>query len=124
MFEKISRFMTDYKVQKTRINHHVSFKDTSLATLNAIIVTLVLLAIPVLLVYNLMIFSNINWLLYTIIFILVIGFPFLYLSIYIKILKNNYSVIQNYKFNALVIVEASTMAIILVVFTAIIIALF
>lgn len=124
MFEKISRFMTDYKIQKRRIDENTTFKKSAQATLGALLLTVLIYLIPMLLVYNLMIFPYLKWLIFLMVFVIFFGFAFTYHIIYIKIIKNYYEKLEKFNFKKLVIVEASIVFIILAIFTTIFISLF
>lgn len=124
MMSKISRFLTDYKIQKRRIDDVISFKDSLKATLGSLVLTILILLIPSLLVYNLLIFQNIRILLYIIIIIIFITFAFLYHFLYIQIIKIYYEKLKHQKFNVLIIIESSVVALILVVFAIIVISIF
>lgn len=124
MMSKISRFLTDYKIQKRRIDDVISFKDSLKATLGSLVLTILILLIPSLLVYNLLIFQNIRILLYIIIIIIFITFAFLYHFLYIQIIKIYYEKLKHQKFNVLIIIESSVVALILVVFAIIVMSIF
>lgn len=124
MMEKISRFLTDYKIQKKRIDEQTSFGNTLKATLGAMLFSLAIFLIPGLLIYNLMIFNSLVIFLRVVIFILVILFAYTYFYLYVKLMQSYYERIEKLKFNNFIIIEGSISALILIVFTIVVMVLF
>lgn len=124
MIKKFSYFLTNYKVQKRKIDEPTTLKHVLQAIFGSLLLTILLFLIPGLLIYNLFIIESIHTLLYLLIFLFIIGFCFTYEIIYIKIIKSYYPNLESMSFKDLVIMEASIASLIIILFTLLIIVVF
>lgn len=121
MIKKANYFITNYKVERKRLDSKLNFKKTIVTTLGALFLTLLIMIIPALLIYNLFIIDNIRTFLLILIFILMIISSLLYNIFYIKIAKANDETLQSFNFKTMVIVDSIIFSIILIIFTIIVI---
>lgn len=124
MIKKISYFLSNYKIQKRKLDEQTSFLHVLQATLGALLLTVLIFLIPGLLIYNLFIIESIKILLHFLIIILIIGFCFMYEIIYVKIVKTYYPKLENISFKDLVIMEGSIASLIIIIFTLFIMLIF
>ncbi|MCR1808842.1 hypothetical protein [Haploplasma modicum] len=123
MLKKISLTLTKYKVLKQRIDEKINIKQTITATLGTILINLVIFLIPMLLLYNLMIFDQIIWLLKIIVFVLIFLFSFSYNIFFVKIIKNYNENLEKNDFKYLIIFESTIIFLVLSMFAAVIMVL-
>lgn len=123
MLKKISLTLTKYKVLKQRIDEKINVKQTITATLGTILINLVIFLIPMLLLYNLMIFDQIIWLLKIIVFVLIFLFSFSYNIFFVKIIKNYNENLEKNDFKYLIIFESTIIFLVLSMFAAVIMVL-
>lgn len=84
---QIDQFFYRYKKLTRMIDHEVTIKNTLKSVLGALIFSLVILALPVLVLINLFIISKLTLLLSILIAICVIAWPYLYYTFYYKLIK-------------------------------------
>ncbi|WP_026391406.1 hypothetical protein [Haploplasma modicum] len=123
MLKKISLTLTKYKVLKQKIDEKINVKQTITATLGTILINLVIYLIPMLLLYNLMIFDQIIWLLKIIVFVLIFLFSFSYNFFFVKIIKNYNENLEKNDFKYLIIFESTIIFLVLSMFAAVIMVL-
>lgn len=123
MLKKISLTLTKYKVLKQKIDEKINIKQTITATLGTILINLIIFLIPMLLLYNLMIFDQIIWLLKIIVFVLIFLFSFSYNIFFVKIIKNYNENLEKNDFKYLVIFESTIIFLVLSMFAAVIMVL-
>jgi tellurite resistance protein TehA-like permease len=123
MLKKISLTLTKYKVLKQKIDEKINVKQTITATLGTILINLVIFLIPMLLLYNLMIFDQIIWLLKIIVFVLIFLFSFSYNIFFVKIIKNYNENLEKNDFKYLIIFESTIIFLVLSMFAAVIMVL-
>jgi tellurite resistance protein TehA-like permease len=123
MLKKISLTLTKYKVLKQKIDVKINVKQTITATLGTILINLVIFLIPMLLLYNLMIFDQIIWLLKIIVFVLIFLFSFSYNIFFVKIIKNYNENLEKNDFKYLIIFESTIIFLVLSMFAAVIMVL-
>lgn len=123
MLEKISRFLSDYKVKRMKLDNTVKTLKIIQASLGSLLLSLLILLIPGLLIYNLMIIQSIRILLYVLIFILLLVFVYLYEYFFIKIIKNYYEQLSLVNFNSIIYLETGIFTLILWIFTIIVLTI-
>lgn len=120
MIKKANYFLTNYKVDRKRLDSKLNLKKTFTTTLGALFLNLLVFLIPGLLIYNLFIIDSLRVILTILIFLTMIAFSFLYNIFYIKIAKANDETLKSFNFKTMVIVESTIFSVILIIFTIIV----
>lgn len=124
MLKDITLIKTKYKHINKRIADETTFKTILKGTFGALVISIAIIAIPALLVYNLFVFHKIQLLLKIIVIGLVWAFSFLYNYLYDQLLKNYHDKLTVLKTKTLVITDSIISGIILTIFAVVIMSLF
>lgn len=121
MIKRISYFLTNYKVERKRLDSKVSFKETIIAMMGSLLFTAILAIIPALIIFNFFVLDYLINILMVFILILIIAFSFSYSFFFILILKNKNENISQFSFKNLIIIESTIFSVLLIIMTIIII---
>ncbi|MDY0278483.1 MAG: hypothetical protein RBQ97_10420 [Acholeplasma sp.] len=120
MIKKLSYIMSEYKTLRRRLDSNVRNADFFKALLGSLVINAIIFLIPILLIENLFILTNIMTLLKVFIFIIIILFSIMYHYIYSLIIKNYKEEIANVNFKLVILIEGSITAFILSIFALIV----
>lgn len=95
LINKIDQLFFRYKKLIKLIDHEVTINSTIKSVFGALILSVLVLALPVLLVINMFIISKLTLFLAILLVLMVISWPFLYYDIYYKLLKNYHPRVQD-----------------------------
>jgi c-di-AMP phosphodiesterase-like protein len=106
---------TIYRFKK--LNKLIDSKTTTSSVvksvLSALLITVIILAIPVLIVVNMFIISKLTFILAILLVVIVVSWPYLYYAFYYKILKNYHEEIKDINTKLPYLIESSIIAIVL-----------
>lgn len=94
LINRIDQFFFRYKKLIKLIDREVTMRNTVKSVFGALILSLLVLAIPVLVVINMFIISKLTLFLAILLVLMVMAWPFLYYDVYYKLLKNYHPRIQ------------------------------
>lgn len=87
LINRIDQFFYRYKKLTKMIDREVTIKSTLKSVLGALFISLIILALPVLVLINLFIISKLTLLLSILIALCVVAFPYVYYTFYYKLIK-------------------------------------
>lgn len=115
MIKRLSHILTEYKVQRTKLDKNTNFKILLKSILSSLLINIVIFLIPALIIYNLFIIDKIILLLKILIVVLIILFTFSYNYFVIKIIKNYEEKLEPVSFKTLIVFESFIASIFLVI---------
>lgn len=120
MIKKISRLLTEYKVQRIKLDENTNFKILLKSILSSLLINIVLFLIPALLIYNLFIIDKIILLLKLLIIVLIVLFAFSYNYFVVKLIKLYEEKLEPVSFKVLIVFESIIASIFLVIIAIVI----
>lgn len=124
MFKKINLFFTKYKHLSRKINDIITIKNTLKATSGALLISVLIILIPSLIVYNLYIFYKLRTILTIIIILIVFLFSFIFNYFYDQIVKNYHPVLNELNTKIVYLTDTIIAGIIISLVTVIIVTAF
>jgi hypothetical protein len=115
LVNRIDQAFYRFKKLLKLIDHEAEMKNVVKSVFSAFILSLFVLAIPVLIIINMFIISKLTFILAILLVIIVVLWPFLYYAFYYKILKNYHPKIQSINTKLPYLVESSIIAFILLI---------
>lgn len=122
MIKKVSYFLTNYKIDRKRIDEKSSFKDSLIATLGALLITTILSLIPILLLVNLAILDYLKVVIIIIVFPLIGLMALSFEYFYIQIIKNKYDSLKQFSFKHMIIAETLIYTIVIAIMVIVILS--
>jgi c-di-AMP phosphodiesterase-like protein len=106
---------TIYRFKK--LNKLIDSKTTTnsvvKSVLSALLITIIILAIPVLIIVNMFIISKLTFVLALLLVVMVVSWPYLYYAFYYKILKNYHEEIKDINTKLPYLIESTIIAIVM-----------
>lgn len=116
MLKKIALIRTKYKHIDRSINEFTNFTTTIKTMFGALLISLVLISVPALLIYNLFVFHKIRIILYIATILVIWVFSFIYNKSYDLLLKSYHEELNVIKTKTLVVIDSIFGGIVLTVF--------
>lgn len=123
MIKKISKLLSRYKIQRYKLDNESNFKNYIKAIFSSILLTLLILLIPMLLIYNLFILDYLHTFLKVCIVILMPILSLIYNVLFIKVIKNYEPKLEQVEFKHLIIIETTIFSFFLTIITIVVISL-
>lgn len=117
MFEKISRFLSEYKVLKIKLDNRITFKTMLKSVFGSVLINFLIFLIPALIIYNLFVFVNLVIFLEILVVILMILFSFSFHYFFITLLKNYHENLEIINFKIVLITDGTITALFLTICT-------
>lgn len=109
----IDQMIYRFKKLNKLIDSKTTTNSVVKSVLSALLITVIILAIPVLIVVNMFIISKLTFILALLLVVMVVSWPYLYYAFYYKILKNYHEEIKDINTKLPYLIESTIIAIVL-----------